>query len=107
MKFLMKEIPLDGSAHTRMWLVDIDQGEDMHYQSRVSFNAFMFSKHKRNQTDKFLYYGQSLEEAEMTSDSMKKFGSIGYDFTKIEKVDSIWDFYKIIGYDYKSKKFID
>jgi hypothetical protein len=96
MDMLVKEISLDDYRHTRKWIVDIDCGETLNYRGRVSSNSFFYGKHKRNRTDKFLYHMKGVWE-EYDDDKVPD---------DIERVDSIWEFYKIIGYDYKKKKFL-
>lgn len=97
MKFLVKEISLTDYRHTRKWIVDIDCGEDFNYRGRTSVNAFFFSgKKNRNYSKTSLYYGEPLEEAIEVRD---------FDPTGVEQVETIWKFYEIIGYDYKTKKY--
>lgn len=96
MKFVVKEISHETHRCTRKWIVDIDLGESCNYRSRTSLNAFFYGKHKRNVTKDFLYYGKPLSEA-------IELENLNPD--TVEKVESIWKFYEIIGYDYKKKKF--
>lgn len=98
MKFLIKEISNETFIHIRKWIVDVDGNESCNYRSRTSINCFFYGKHHRNKTKDFLYHGESLREA---------IDVRGFDPEGVAEVDSIWEFYKIIGYDYKKKKYVD
>lgn len=105
MKFIVKEVPLDGSAHKRHWIVDIDAGTNFNYRGRTSFNAFFHGAKKRNYNGDILYYTTSVEEAREADRISQEFGATGLDFDSIPEVESIFKFYEIVGYDYKKKKF--
>lgn len=95
MIFLVKEISNVTYRHTRKWLVDIDEGTDFNYRGRMTVNAFFYSPKHRNMSSNFTYVGKPVEEAI----------EFGENVTDVKAVDSMWDFYKIIGYDYKKKKY--
>lgn len=83
----------DLHADRRCWLVDIDQGKNHCYRSRASFNSFFYGKKKRNQSPDKVYI--AISKHDVDSDYYKN----------PKKLQSLWDFYLEIGYDYKLKKF--
>jgi len=77
--------------HVRYFEIDIDGGESFNYRSRVSLNAFFNINYTRNENDKLLY----VELPKRNFD----------DGIPVIKIDSLWEFYKLIGYNYKIKKY--
>ena len=80
------------------------------YISAVSFNAFFFSlkKRNRNQSKNKLYAQKIFEEWYEEQEMVSKNPIIAHlDQRLLPYVehDGIWDFYKYIGYDYKTKKY--
>ena len=76
--------------HIRYFEVNVDEGENFNYRARVSLNAFFNIDFKRNENDKFLY----VETAKRVDEK-----------AETVKVNSLWEFYKLIGYNYKTKKY--
>ena len=104
--------------HRRVFRVPIDavgsytssDGYRFDYRGRGSINAFFHSLKKRNHKNKEILYHSCHEEEHFISERVKKESYTKYkipyqEITYIE-VDSIWDFYKLIGYDYKKKKYL-
>ena len=100
--------------HNRYIHFDLDDGKDFCYRSRVSHTAF-FSNYKRkarNLSDKYLYHSKHLEEFQIDLDVWAKMMKEHPDLTDIYSsvpvitVKNIWEFYKLIGYDYKTKKWL-
>ena len=98
-KIVVTEIDMSTYKHLRHLKFYLDGGKDFCYRSRVSFNAFAYSKHKYNQKrNKLLYY---------CTHETDRIGLSRLDIrVPVVELDTLWDFYKFIGYDYKSKKWI-
>lgn len=78
-------------------------GESDFYRQTVSLNAFFYSVKGRNiSPSDILYVCEMWSEFEQRQERHAKHG-IEYEMTDV--FDSIWDFYKFIGYDYKKKKY--
>ena len=100
--------------HNRYIRFDLDDGKDFCYRSRVSHGAFFnnYKGKKRNRTDKYLYYAKHLREFQIDLDvwakMMKEHPDLPdiYSSVPVVTVKNIWEFYKLIGYDYKTKKWI-
>ena len=71
------------------------------YHECVSFNAFFNSASKRNWSKKFIYAARHSNE--FTDYAINDIGS-KLDLP-ITHVDSIWELYRMINYDYKKKRF--
>lgn len=88
-----------------------DIGEPGFYQQSVSFSSFFHGIKKRNWNGDLLYSIDTWDEFmkfrigmdERLHDRHPDLPEI-YKFTDIV-FDSIWDFYKFIGWDYKKKKY--
>lgn len=108
MNIIVTEIFLkDGFKHGRVFRFPSDPksgkvdstGNTFDYRARVSTNCFFFSTNKRNyKRDEVLYHSAWEEEHKLL-----RFSTHTIDYID---VDSIWDFYKLIGYDYKTKKYL-
>jgi len=80
-----------------------DFGEPDFYRQTTSLNAFFYSTKGRNVSpDGVLYNCELWSDFESRQESLRKHG-MEYEVT--ETFDSIWDFYKFIGYDYRRKKY--
>jgi len=103
MKLLVREIQRHSPyTHTRLWIVDLDQSSNQtswNYRARSSANAFFYGSKKRNYTDDFVYTCSPLSEAVLFDETI--------DPDNEQQVSSLWDFYKIIGYNYRLKKISD
>lgn len=91
---------LDGCKHTRYFRFPLDADKEFCYRSRVSANAFFFGGKKRNYTKPkhFLYIEKTEEEFECGA-NMRIIKT-----PEFIELSSIWEFYKLIGYNYKTKK---
>lgn len=97
MEMLVIEIKPDdlfSNQNRRCWLIDIDQGKNFCYRSRISFNSFFYGKKMLNKKFKNIYVATCIDDV-----------TFKY-YRNPKKIKSIWDFYLEIGFDYKSKKFI-
>jgi hypothetical protein len=111
---VVTEIDLQaGYKHRRYIKFDLDDGKGFCYRSRMTHNAFFHNyKTKRNQTDQYLYHAKSEAEHQMTIDvwaeSMAENTNLPdiYSSVPVVTVKNVWEFYKLIGYDYKTKKWI-
>lgn len=74
-----------------------DFGEPGFYRQATSLNAFFFSDKMRNQSPEALFVCHPWHEFESCY--------CGFDYKVSRTFDSIWEFYKFIGYDYKSKRY--
>ena len=103
-----------GVDNSRRFKFDLDDGKKFCYRSRVSCNYFFSGPNQYNwkggktlQTYQALYHRQDIREFEM---HLKIFQNSlgdkplpeGYD-TLLE-LPNLWEFYKAIGWDYKTKK---
>ena len=107
------EIDRSNSKHNRYIRFDLDDSKDFCYRSRVSYSAFFHSyKRMRNHTNKFLYISKQVYEFQIDVDTwdymMKKNPNLPdiYSSVPVVTVKNLWEFYKLIGYDYKTKKWI-
>ena len=101
-----------GCKLARRFLFDVDDGKDFCYRSRVSFSAFFHGTKQRNMRGgawpnfDVLYHQQDLDcfqaHLKIFEKSLGKPLPEGYD-TLIE-LPNLWEFYKAIGWDYKTKK---
>lgn len=102
------EIPIKNGSSRRMWRFD----HKFHYQEAVSFNAFFFGSKRNHKGDELFYYAQHLTDYEIHRNvwakTAEKHGLENYypDSSTIQVVEDLWRFYKIIGFDYKTKKWI-
>lgn len=98
--------------HNRYIRFDLDDGKDFCYRSRVSYNAFFnnYKGKKRNRSGKYIYSSKHLEEFQIDlnvwTKMMKEHPSLPdiHSSIPVVNVKNIWEFYKLIGYDYKTKK---
>ena len=108
MNIIVTEVFLkDGCKHGRVFRLPIDPtGRPFNYRVRVSTNSFFFSTNKRNyKKDELLYHSEAEDEHKIclniTQKSLPNWPTPNY-----IDIDSIWEFYKLVGYDYKKKKWI-
>lgn len=91
----------NGGKHLRYIRFPLDDGKyPICYRSRVSYNAFAYSVkgrcYKPNKKNaEFLYHCDHEEEKTWMDESVP-----------IIDVENVWEFYKLIGYDYKKKKYM-
>lgn len=99
-------------THNQYIRFDLDDGKDFCYRSRVSHGAFFHSAKQRNRNKKFLYTSKHDNEHQISIDHwremMNKYPNLTdiYASVPIVHVKNLWEFYKLIGYDYKSKKWL-
>lgn len=77
--------------HVRYFEINIDGEKDFNYTARVSLNAFFNVDYERNENKEFLYV------------QLPKFNF--ENGVPVILVDSLWEFYNLIGYNYKTKKY--
>jgi hypothetical protein len=105
-KYFVKKIDLKRNVEMElMAFMQPNYGEEGFYRQVGSFNAFFKSAKRRNTHDGFLYYPQDEEDYNFEFGLMRKLGANPKGKTCITH-PSIWEFYKAIGYDYKTKKYI-
>jgi hypothetical protein len=101
----------EGCRHGRVFRLPIDPiGTTFHYRARGSINSFFHINKKRNyKKDEVLYHSAGEVEhiigQDIWRETHRKHNMPHTEITYID-VDSIWDFYTLIGYDYKKKKYL-
>lgn len=95
-EILATEIDLkNGCKHRRYIIFPLDGGKDFCYRSRISYDYFAHGRKRRNwKRDELLY----------ACDHHDGFRRMDDPDAEVVHVDSVWDFYKTIGYDYKKQK---
>ena len=91
----------------------MDGGKNFCYRGRTSYDAFASPSKNRsyNKEAKLGYHCKRLQDFKQEMRIWKRLQISNpevpdiYDVPRI-KVNSLWDFYKEIGYDYKKKRFI-
>ena len=116
---VLTEIDLeDGCKHIRYIIYPLDGGKDFCYKGRTASNSFFHGMKKRNyyfphgrrKKPKFLYHIQDMWEKNMHDDimreSMSKLGitKCVHDDVPTDFADNIFEMFKMIGYDNKTKK---
>lgn len=111
MNLVAYEIQLSGCKHTRYIQFDLDDGKPLCYRSRMSHNAFFHGfKTQRNRNSRYLYTYKHLEEHRWTMESWKRTMSQHpeikdiYGSVPVVTVKNLWEFYELIGWDYRKKK---
>ena len=77
------------------------------YRDLTSYNAFFNSLKRRNWSPSRLFVGKTKDEYDLDISSIKaSFAKLGLTVAVVPEIkhESIWDFYKYIGYDFKKKK---
>lgn len=118
MRVVISEI-IRGCKSTRRFVFDLDDGKyPVCYRSRTSSNAFFHSLKQRNwkggkdpQNFKTLYHFKLEEDFRRETEHLKKFLNtidckLPEDYNQLIELPNLWEFYKEIGWDYKSKKWI-
>jgi len=98
--------------HKRIWRFTVENLlVKNHYRAVTSLSSFFYNTKRRNQKgNKFLYICRRQEEWDSFIEFDKRVcKTIGenYQNPKIIPLNSIWQFYKVIGYDYKKQKWLD
>lgn len=108
----MSRNPYVDPTYKRYITFDLDDSKIMCYRSRVSYNAFFHSMSDRNKTPNYLYIAKTEKEHQIDIEVWDSMMETYPDLTDIYRtvpvtdVKNIWEFYKLIGYDYKAKKWI-
>jgi hypothetical protein len=93
------EISLKTYEHLRYIRFDLDAGKEFCYRSRISYDYFAHGIKRRNRrSGEFLYYCDNESD-------MIQFNKLDPTVPMID-IPTIWDFYKLIGYNYKKQKWI-
>jgi hypothetical protein len=117
---VVTEIDLqNGCEHTRYIIYPLDGGKDFCYKSRTASNSFFHGMKKRNyyfpngkrKPPKFLYHVQDLWEKNMHDDCFRESmarcgGKIKFRDVPTDFADNIFDMFKMIGWDNKTKKWL-
>ena len=110
------ELDLNGKENHRQYLrtieFDMDGGKPFCYRGRVSYEAFADVTKKRyyNKRAGLTYRMKRKEEYQFDVQLWKRTMARHPDITDIYnvpniKLNSLWEFYEYIGYDYKAKKY--
>jgi hypothetical protein len=104
----------DEYKHVRHIRFPLDDGKwPICYRSRTSYNAFANSTKERcykpnKKNAETLFHCQREADFQISHDcwksSLEKYDK-EYKDPEFIDVDNIWEFYKLIGYDYKKKKY--
>jgi hypothetical protein len=89
----------------KLWYLNDDK---FSYPEGISFSAFFFGLKKRNWNGSLLYHGQHESDWKIGEKCWKKTAKkhgIKLEEPEVFRLDSLWEFYKQIGYDYKTKKY--
>ena len=107
-KLIVTEVLLaDGHKHARHFRLPIDpKGGEFNYRSRTSINCFFYGKKRRNYKGIEILYHVADEHEHKSSLKITQQSLPHWPTPFYIDVDSIWDFYKIIKYDYKTKKWL-
>lgn len=107
-KLIVREVELGSFRHCRYFVFDLDDGKPFCYRSRTSHNAFFHGgvrndRPRRNRSASHLYVMDFLDES-----FAQKWLDEDCDRTGIvpQHLDNIWDFYRVIGYDHRKKKWL-
>lgn len=111
---IISEIDTNG-RHCACYSVQVGHGK---YRETVSFNAFFYSVKKHNRSKNRLYTVCSLDEMNIQIKSLNRaieaikktdddINHVINCFNNRKKLKSIWEFYEIIGYDYRKKKYVN
>lgn len=96
-----------GDGLKRIFTFDLDDNKKFCYRSRTSFNAYFRSVKNHNwKPDGYLYVTEHDIEYDINLKSWTK--ALGYNpHENIELIElpNIWEFYKAIKYNYKTKKY--
>lgn len=105
---IVREINLATYKHERYFTFDLDDGKDFCYRSRMSSNAFFHGskegKPRPNRSATHLYVSDHLGETyaqKRLAEDQAMFGPI-----PVLTPSNIWEFYQLVGYDYRKKKWI-
>ena len=97
-------------VHNRYIRFDLDDGKLFCYRSRISHGAFHSYKHKRNRNGQYVYLSKHMKEFQgdvaTWAKMMAKHPALPdiYSNVPVVTVKNLWEFYKLVGYDYKRKK---
>jgi len=113
MRVIITEIRRNPRSNRR-FVFDLDDGKyPICYRSRVSSGAFFHSTKQRNWKGgkelndyELMYHFQHVDDFYQTIEIFKK--SLGKEpppeYTTLIELPNLWEFYKEIGWDYKTKK---
>ena len=106
---VISELAFDWSGTKRWFVFDLDDGKSFCYRSRTSSNSFFHGRHRRNWKPnpvkpQFLYIKKHIDEFNEEKEIKRGIGVEEVGTTHYLK--NIWEFYKMIGWDYKNKKWV-
>lgn len=109
-KLAIVEINLRNYSHERVFEVNFPGYSDNgFYRQTLSLSAFFHGTRNRNVTSTTLYFYHRWEDFEVQCEMTSKIEGCGnLDDRKLPRtqLNGIWEFYKAIGYDYKTRKYI-
>jgi hypothetical protein len=104
----------DDNKPRRYFRFPLDDGKwPMCYRSRMSHSAFAHSVKGRcykpsKKNAEILYHNQHEDEFQWSQDNWKEAcerNNIKYEKPELIEAENLWEFYKLIGYNYKKKKY--
>lgn len=112
-QYVVTELCRETCEHVKYLKFDLDDGKPFCYRSRTSSNAFFHGAKEYNKSQKFLYIGKHEREHQIMIDvwkkSMAKHPELPdtYSSVPVVHIKNLWEFYNLIGYDYKRKKYYE
>lgn len=103
---VITELDLESGNHKRFICFDLDDGKSFCYRSRTSFGAFFHSPKNRNKSSKYLYSAHFKDEHDQSIIRLEKQLPNFFQDISTTEVKNIWEFYKLIGYNYKNQKWL-
>lgn len=95
---LATEIDLMTYKHLRYFKFHLDGGKSFCYRSRMSYNSFAHGNKRKNYNlNKYLYHCDSWHDKISPRPLLEG--------VEIIEVDSLWEFYNAIRFDYKQSKY--
>lgn len=104
-QWIIKELEMPECKHIKRHILDI---KEHNYRQSLSFSSFFHGLKERNRTETRLFIATHITDHEITEavwQKTRKRLKLGPE-PELEEIHhaTIWDFYKYIGYDYKTKK---
>jgi hypothetical protein len=101
-KFLIIETYFGENRQQNFYYLMLPDLQDKAYRSSISFNAFFYSTRSPQSNVTNVRQFTASHESEI---KYRKVFFKNVDWDNLKTFDSIWDFYKFIGYNYKTRKY--
>lgn len=106
----------DKGRWLRQFTFHLDANKESCYRSRMSYNAFrhngsQYAPTRKRETASLLYHAAGVNEKIIHDEVFKNTSQDKYvpwyDRCPVIELNDIWEFYKYVGFDYKTKKWIN